>query len=78
MAHFVGDASPALYTEKLNLKRPQVGGPNPLHQDYPYWVDGATDATRIATAIVYLDDTVITRVLVTNPARPRPRLPVSC
>jgi ectoine hydroxylase len=59
MAHFVGDPAPALFTEKLNLKRPHVGGPNPLHQDYPYWVDSAGDATRVATAIVYLDDTTL-------------------
>jgi ectoine hydroxylase len=59
MAHFVGDPSPTLFTEKLNLKRPHVGGPNPLHQDYPYWIDSAEDATRVATAIVYLDDTTV-------------------
>ncbi len=59
MVAFVGDDAPGLFTEKLNLKRPQVGGPNPLHQDYPYWQDGAQDATRVATAIVYLDDTTV-------------------
>ena len=57
MASFVGDDHPVLYTEKLNLKRPQVGGPNPLHQDFPYWIDSTPHADRIATAIVYLDDT---------------------
>ena len=35
-----------LFTEKLNLKRPQHGGVNPLHQDYPYWVDVAEDPER--------------------------------
>ena len=35
---FVGSDAPILFTEKLNLKRPEVGGHNPLHQDYPYWV----------------------------------------
>jgi ectoine hydroxylase len=59
MAHFVGDPEPSLFTEKLNLKRPHVGGPNPLHQDYPYWIESATDATRVATATVYLDDTTL-------------------
>ena len=34
-----------LFTEKLNLKRPDVGGANPLHQDYPYWV-GRSRRTR--------------------------------
>jgi ectoine hydroxylase-related dioxygenase (phytanoyl-CoA dioxygenase family) len=59
MAAFVGDDEPVLYTEKLNMKRPQIGGPNPLHQDYPYWADGAPDAAHTATAIVYLDDTTL-------------------
>ena len=38
MCDFVGSDDPILFTEKLNLKRPQRGGVNPLHQDYPYWV----------------------------------------
>ena len=57
MAAFTGDPNPVLFTEKLNLKRPVHGGPNPLHQDYPYWIDENPHADRIATAIVYLDDT---------------------
>lgn len=57
MEAFTGDEHPILFTEKLNLKRPVHGGPNPLHQDYPYWIDGNAHADRIATAIVYLDDT---------------------
>ena len=36
-ADFVGDDDPRLFTEKLNLKRPKVGGANPWHQDWPYW-----------------------------------------
>jgi hypothetical protein len=59
MVTLVGDDSPTLFTEKLNLKRPHVGGPNPLHQDYPYWIDGAQDAAHVATATVYLDDTTV-------------------
>jgi len=35
MQDVIGDASPILFTEKLNLKRPRHGGENPLHQDYP-------------------------------------------
>ena len=57
MRHLVGDPQPELFTEKLNLKRSQHGGPNPLHQDHPYWTDSAADPARVATAIVYLDDT---------------------
>lgn len=59
MEHLVGDPAPCLFTEKLNLKRPHHGGPNPLHQDYPYWTDNARDPARVATAIVYLDDTTV-------------------
>ena len=55
MIDMVGDSAPELYTEKLNLKRPFHGGVNPVHQDYPYWVDGSKDATRIATAMLFLD-----------------------
>jgi hypothetical protein len=56
MVDFVGDEAPELFTEKLNLKRPRLGGINPLHQDYPYWERFADDAERVATAMVFLDD----------------------
>jgi ectoine hydroxylase len=56
MRHLTGDPAPELYTEKLNLKRAHHGGPNPLHQDFPYWEEGADDPHHTATAIVYLDD----------------------
>lgn len=56
MQHIIGDPAPILFTEKLNLKRAHHGGPNPLHQDRPYW-DEAPDPEHTATAIVYLDDT---------------------
>jgi phytanoyl-CoA hydroxylase len=59
MQDLIGDASPILFTEKLNLKRPRHGGENPLHQDYPYWDDTAGDATRVATAMVFLDDATL-------------------
>lgn len=55
MKHLTGDDAPELFTEKLNLKRAHHGGPNPLHQDRPYW-DEADDPDHTATAIVYLDD----------------------
>jgi Phytanoyl-CoA dioxygenase (PhyH) len=56
MQDFVGDANPSLFTEKLNLKRPAHGGVNPLHQDYPYWLDTAEAPERVATAMLFLDD----------------------
>ena len=59
MIDLVGDDRPELFTEKLNLKRPSVGGPNPPHQDYPYWVDTADVAADVATAMVFLDDATV-------------------
>jgi ectoine hydroxylase len=56
MRDVIGDDSPGLFTEKLNLKRPRHGGVNPLHQDFPYWEPASSDATRIATAMLFLDD----------------------
>jgi ectoine hydroxylase len=56
MQDFVGHPDPRLFTEKLNLKRPHVGGLNPLHQDYPYWVNNAQDPAEVATAMLFLDD----------------------
>ena len=53
---FIDDENPVLWTEKINMKRPLVGGVNPFHQDYPYWKTDADDATRIVTAMLFLDD----------------------
>jgi ectoine hydroxylase len=55
---FVDDEQPVLFTEKLNLKRPHVGGQNPWHQDWPYWAD-ADDRSRIVTAMLFLDDATL-------------------
>jgi len=59
MQDAIGEASPILFTEKLNLKRPRHGGENPLHQDYPYWDGTAGDPKRVATAMVFLDDATL-------------------
>ena len=59
MQDFVGDTNPGLFTEKLNLKRPGHGGINPLHQDYPYWLDSADAPARVATAMLFLDDATL-------------------
>jgi Phytanoyl-CoA dioxygenase (PhyH) len=56
MRDLIGDPWPELFTEKLNLKRPRHGGVNPLHQDFPYWEPVSEDASRIATAMLFLDD----------------------
>jgi ectoine hydroxylase len=55
---FIGDEQPILFTEKLNLKRPFHGGPNPWHQDWPYW-EMANDRSRVATAMLFLDDATL-------------------
>ena len=59
MRAMIGCTDVTLFTEKLNLKRPRQGGPNPPHQDYPYWRDSAQDPTQVATTIVYLDDSSV-------------------
>lgn len=55
----VGENDIALFTEKLNVKRAQHGGPIVLHQDFPYWEAMTPVAHRMATAMVFLDDATI-------------------
>lgn len=52
----VGQEDICLFTEKLNVKRAHHGGPIILHQDFPYWEPQTPIASRIATAMVFLDD----------------------
>jgi hypothetical protein len=52
----VGADELALFTEKLNLKRARGGGPIVLHQDFPYWSELSTVASRVATTMIFLDD----------------------
>lgn len=59
MRDFVRHSETALFTEKLNLKRPHHGGINPLHQDYPYWVGVTENANEVATAMLMLDDATL-------------------
>ncbi|MDA1077219.1 MAG: phytanoyl-CoA dioxygenase family protein [Proteobacteria bacterium] len=59
MKDLIGTEAPMLFTEKLNLKRPRYGGVNPLHQDYPYWVQVAQEAKDICTAMLFLDDSTL-------------------
>jgi ectoine hydroxylase-related dioxygenase (phytanoyl-CoA dioxygenase family) len=56
MKDLTASAEVCLYTEKLNLKRANVGGPIVLHQDWPYWADIADDVERIVTIMLFLDD----------------------
>ena len=48
----------ALFTDKLNYKRPG-GSPFPWHQDSPYWAFGCTHLDRLASLQVYLDDATV-------------------
>ena len=58
-ADFVDDPAPVLFTEKLNLKRPRVGGKNPWHQDIPYWETWTDEPERKVTAMLFLDDSTL-------------------
>ena len=55
----VGENDLALFTEKLNVKRARKGGKIILHQDFPYWSDLTPMASRVATAMLFLDDATI-------------------
>jgi hypothetical protein len=54
-----GSDEVVLFTEKLNLKRARQGGAIILHQDFPYWETWAPQAPRVATAMIFLDDSTI-------------------
>jgi phytanoyl-CoA hydroxylase len=55
----VGEDNLALFTEKLTLKRARKGGHIILHQDFPYWSDLTKIASRVATAMIFLDDATL-------------------
>ena len=59
MKGVLGFDSIELFTEKLNVKRAEHGGPIVLHQDFPYWVRVAEDPNHVGTAILFLDDATI-------------------
>jgi ectoine hydroxylase-related dioxygenase (phytanoyl-CoA dioxygenase family) len=52
----IGVDDVVLFTEKINYKRARDGGPIILHQDYPYWAAFTDIASRVATAMLFLDD----------------------
>jgi len=51
----LGEDALVLFTEKINYKRARDGGPIILHQDYPYWAAFTPIASRVATAMLFLD-----------------------
>lgn len=52
----VGDERVALYTDKLNLKRPREGSRFRWHQDSPYWAHFFNELHRLPNVMVTLDD----------------------
>jgi ectoine hydroxylase-related dioxygenase (phytanoyl-CoA dioxygenase family) len=52
----VGDERIALFTDKLNLKRPREGSRFRWHQDSPYWAHFFRELHRLPNAMVALDD----------------------
>lgn len=56
MRGLVGAARIALFTDKLNLKRPLEGSGFRWHQDSPYWLHHTTHVDRLPNVMVALDD----------------------
>jgi len=52
----VGDERIALFSEKLNLKRPRQGSRFRWHQDSPYWAHFFRELHRLPNAMLTLDD----------------------
>jgi ectoine hydroxylase len=56
MKDLVGSERVALFTDKLNCKRPREGSGFRWHQDSPYWAHFTPDVDRLPNAMVALDD----------------------
>jgi len=56
MRDLVGDERVALFTDKLNLKRPREGSRFRWHQDSPYWAHFAEELDRLPNVLVTLDE----------------------
>lgn len=56
MRDLVGCEAVALFTSKLNLKRPQQGSAFRWHQDSPYWAHICAHLDRLPNVMVALDD----------------------
>lgn len=56
MRDLVGSEEIALWTDKLNLKRPQEGSGFGWHQDSPYWIHDCGHVDRLPNVMVILDD----------------------
>jgi hypothetical protein len=56
MRGIVGCERVALWTDKLNLKRPREGSGFRWHQDSPYWSHACDHVERLPNVLVALDD----------------------
>jgi ectoine hydroxylase len=56
MCGVIGSAGVALWTDKINLKRPREGSAFRWHQDSPYWTHASDDVDRLPNVMVTLDD----------------------
>jgi len=56
MRQIVGSEDIALWTDKLNLKRPREGSGFRWHQDSPYWIHDCGHVDQLPNVLVALDD----------------------
>jgi ectoine hydroxylase-related dioxygenase (phytanoyl-CoA dioxygenase family) len=56
MRDLVGSEAVALFTDKLNLKRPLEGSGFRWHQDSPYWAHQTPHVDRLPNVMLALDD----------------------
>jgi len=56
MCDVIGSEGVALWTDKINLKRPLEGSAFRWHQDSPYWTHACDDVDRLPNVMVTLDD----------------------
>jgi ectoine hydroxylase-related dioxygenase (phytanoyl-CoA dioxygenase family) len=59
MRGLIGCARVALWTDKLNLKRPREGSGFRWHQDSPYWIHDCRHVDRLPNAYLALDDATV-------------------
>ena len=56
MCELVGSQRVAIFTDKMNLKRPREGSRFQWHQDSPYWTHFCDHTDRLPNVLVALDD----------------------
>ena len=56
MCGLVGSERVAIFTDKMNLKRPREGSRFQWHQDSPYWTHFCDHTDRLPNVLVALDD----------------------